>query len=234
MGCLITMLVVFGVIILFIKPIAGLIYFIIFALIAFSTRNKIADKPKAIATIEKTRKPRRKTKKRFDKYVVIDIETTGLSPGQNSIIEVAAIKVEGGMEINCFQTLVNPDKRISPKITKMTGITTTMVKDAPRIDQALPEFIAFLGDWPVVGHNINFDLGFILHEAKLLGLDYYPSAIIDTLRLGRAAFADSPNHKLDTLIKHCGITVDSTHRAMPDVRATAELYRMCCEKLNLR
>lgn len=160
-----------------------------------------------------------------DTYVVIDIETTGLDPHFDEIIELAGIKYAGGVETGRFQTLVNAE--VDDFIAELTGITSEMLKDAPKIDDALPKFRDFVGDNMVVGHNVNFDINFIYDYSNYLGLPYFSNDFVDTMRISRRLYKDLENHKLSTLINHLGIGDTVEHRALSDCINTQQ----CLEKM---
>ena len=102
-------------------------------------------------------------------YVVFDLETTGLSPVSDGIIEISAVKVENGKVTDSFSTLVNPGRRIPAAATRVNGITDQMVKDAPGLKEALDQFLSFIGDQVLVGHNIHsFDMGFFIYVMEEL------------------------------------------------------------------
>lgn len=153
-------------------------------------------------------------------YVVIDIETTGLDPRFDEIIELAAIKYSNGVEVERFQTLVNAE--IDDFITELTGITSEMLKDAPEIDEALPQFLSFVGSSLIVGHNVNFDINFIYDNAEYLGLPPFSNDFIDTMRISRRLYKDMKNHKLSTLISYLGVGDVIEHRALSDCISTQQ------------
>lgn len=164
-------------------------------------------------------------------YIVLDLETTGLSPARDSIIEVAAVKYIDGEEREAFDTLINPGYRISPMITGLTGITNADLADAPALDCVLPQLMDFLSAYTVVGHNLNcFDKQFLKAAYSTLGADFQ-NPTLDTLPLSRKAFPGLPSYKLTTLKEHFSINVSVSHRALPDVYVTAELFALCREQL---
>nr|MCS5671884.1 exonuclease domain-containing protein [Acidimicrobiales bacterium] len=118
-------------------------------------------------------------------FCIVDLETTGISPAECSITEIAAVKLRGGECLGTFQSLVDPGCGIPPSITVLTGITSAMLVDAPRIAKVLPSLLEFLGDAVVVGHNVRFDLAFL--RAALAGADRPPlsNRSIDTCGLAR-------------------------------------------------
>lgn len=165
-------------------------------------------------------------------YVVLDIETTGLSPQEDHIIEFGAIKVKNGQEIDCFTTFINPGCPIPRRITQITGITDADVAHAPDLAAAVTAISAFIGTLPVVAHNASFDLQFLCHayqEVQMKPQFRY----IDTLVLAKYAFPYAPNHKLSTLIDYLGIDGVQVHRALSDVRFTNQLFLACAEFMEL-
>jgi DNA polymerase-3 subunit alpha (Gram-positive type) len=161
-------------------------------------------------------------------FVVFDIETTGLYASRDKITEIGAVKIEDGRIIDRFSTFVNPGMPIPEFITKLTGITDSMVADAPDIERALESFLTFVGDLPVVAHNASFDTGFIRYSARQCNKEFN-NVIIDTLQLSRSLFPELSKHKLDIVAKHLGIKLENHHRAVDDAQATAEIFLKCLE-----
>ena len=159
-----------------------------------------------------------------DTYLVFDIETTGLSKEKEMITEIGAVKVADGKIIDRFSTFVNPQRPISAEITKLTGITDDMVKDAPTIENVLPEFLKFCEDTVLVAHNASFDTGFIRIAAERAGLGELHHTVVDTLELARALLPELNKHKLDSVCEHLGVTLNGHHRAVNDAEATAEVF----------
>lgn len=160
-------------------------------------------------------------------YIVLDIETTGLSPESDDIIEFGAIKIENGQETDCFNTFIDPGYPIPPYITQLTGITDTDVAGSPDLLTAIKDIAAFIGDFPVVAHNATFDLRFLFRAYQKADLQtnfYY----IDTLTLSRYAFPDLASHSLSILIDYLGIGGTQEHRALSDVRLTYQIFCECC------
>ncbi|MEG0369611.1 MAG: PolC-type DNA polymerase III, partial [Hungatella sp.] len=158
-----------------------------------------------------------------DTYVVFDIETTGFSPLKNKIIEIGAVKVTGGIIVDRYSTFVNPDVPIPFQIEKLTGINDNMVLQAPKIDQILPEFLAFGEGAAWVAHNASFDISFIAHNAQELGLEFDPT-VLDTVSLARHLLPQLSRYKLDTVAKALNISLANHHRAVDDAGATAEIF----------
>lgn len=165
-----------------------------------------------------------------DSFVVFDIETTGLSSINDSIIEIGAVKIKDCQIVDTFETFVNPQIHISNFITKLTGITDDMVKRYPPIDEVLPKFLEFIKGSTLVAHNANFDVTFIKTKAKNLGIEV-DNPVLDTLELSRHMYENLKNYKLDTVAQHLGVSLENHHRAVDDARATAEIFLKSINKL---
>ena len=163
-----------------------------------------------------------------DTYVVFDIETTGFTPGADAITEIAAVKVKDGKCIDEFSTFVNPERSIPKDVQELTHITPDMVKDAPKIEEALRGFLEFSNNCTIVAHNARFDTSFINYFADKCGLDK-PKYIIDTLAISREMFEGYENHKLGTIAENLGVELENAHRAINDARATAKVFIKMCE-----
>lgn len=166
-----------------------------------------------------------------ESFVIFDLETTGLSPEQHEIIEIGAIKYVNGIETERFHTYVKPDSPITSQITKINGITNSMVKDAPKIDTAIKSFENFIESLHLVAHNASFDMGFIQTNMNYYHDTIFDNKVIDTLTLSRK-YIETPNHKLETLKKHFRIDVGS-HNAIDDCVVCAKVYMHCKEKCNV-
>lgn len=163
-------------------------------------------------------------------YTIIDLETTGLSPAYDEIIEVAAIRCRGGQEVDRYQVLVKPKAEISEYISSLTHITNAMVADARTIAQVLPEFLSFIGKDIVVGHNVSFDINFIYDNAIHLGLPPFTNNYIDTMRMARMLYYNIPNHKLGTIAKYLGVAAADAHRAIGDCITTQQCYAIMIQQ----
>ncbi|THF81229.1 PolC-type DNA polymerase III [Cohnella fermenti] len=152
-------------------------------------------------------------------YVVFDIETTGLSVTANKIIELAGVKMKDGKEIDRFATFINPHEPIPYNIQQLTNINDEMVKDAPELEPKLKEFLEFAGDAILVAHNARFDIGFLQHNCKELGLPPIPNPVLDTLELARYIYPTMKNHRLNTLADLYKVALESHHRAIDDTLA---------------
>lgn len=155
-------------------------------------------------------------------YVAIDIETTGLDPDKDAIIEVGAITFRGADILDEFSTLINPPQEIPPFITQLTGITNEMVADAPSLFTVRPQLNRQLADYVLVGHNVEFDLGFL--RAARIGVGNHR---IDTLTLASILFPESGRYSLEALVRYLRLpdpAQGQTHRALDDAEQTVELF----------
>jgi len=157
-------------------------------------------------------------------FVAIDIETTGLDERKDEIIELAAIRYVKGKETERFQSFVRPHYSLPKFVQQLTNITSDMLKDAPYIKEILPRFREFVGSDAIVGHNVQFDIGFINYNIELMGQFPMSNALIDTLEISRIYLPFVTNHKLGTLVNHYNIPLEDAHRADADAKATAELF----------
>ncbi|MDO4565438.1 MAG: 3'-5' exonuclease [Clostridia bacterium] len=155
-------------------------------------------------------------------YVVIDIETTGLSSCRNEIIELGALRVRDGEIRDSFSSLVKPLRRVDGFITALTGITNEMLTDAPKLREILPDFMGFVGGDIVVGHNVNFDINFIYDACAGLFLPPFSNDYVDTMRLSRLLFKSERRHRLSDLAERLGLDYEGAHRALADVLITQE------------
>lgn len=160
---------------------------------------------------------------KLSSYVVIDLETTGLMPDFDEIIEFAGIKIKDGKEVERFNTLIKPQYEISAFITELTGITNEMLKDAPSIMEVIDKIIDFIGADVIVGHNVNFDVNFLYDNVMYFKHTALSNNFEDTMRLARKLFKDFPNHRLITCCEKLNKKYYPSHRAMADVEATQEL-----------
>lgn len=163
------------------------------------------------------------TQSLMGRFTVFDLETTGLSMSVDRITEIGAVLVENGEIIDEFNTFVNPEIPIPPRITELTGITNQMVADAPKIDVALSRFLDFAKDSVLVAHNANFDCGFVRAAASRLGIAFNPT-YIDTVPLCSSEFPQLRNVKLDTVASFMGLGEFNHHRACDDARMLAKIF----------
>jgi len=163
-------------------------------------------------------------------YVVFDFETTGLEASQERIIEIGAVKVADGQIQESFSSLINPGKQISRKITKLTGIKNSDVKNAPAISEVLPDFLDFIGDAVLVAHNIDFDYSFLRAECRRTGLETPRLPLLDTVSLSRALLPELGSHKLNRVARDLEVSLENHHRAEDDAAATASILLRLLEK----
>lgn len=153
--------------------------------------------------------------------VVVDLETTGLLPVRERILEIGAVRLGPGGEEQTFHTLVRHDGPIPPQVTAITGIRPEMLAQAPPPEEALAGFWRFVGSAALAAHNAEFDIGFL--RLARGGRLIHP--VIDTLALARALYPELKNHRLDTLARHLEVPLERHHRALDDARATAHILR---------
>ncbi|WDE03739.1 3'-5' exonuclease [Thalassomonas viridans] len=160
-----------------------------------------------------------------ESVVVLDFETTGLSPDQGDrAIEIGAVRLQNGVITERFQQLMDPGRRISPFIEEYTGITNAMLADAAPVSQVMAEFADFIGDDNLVAHNASFDKRFLDAEFARISRSY-PGEFACSLLVSRRLYQDCPNHKLGTLVRWKNITGEgSFHRALYDAEMTAYLW----------
>ena len=162
-------------------------------------------------------------------FVVLDLETTGGSPRDCAITEIGAVKVRGGEVIGEFQTLINPGGPIPPFITVLTGITDAMVINAPKISEAFPALLEFLGspkETVLIAHNAPFDISFLRAAASELTYKWPNYRVFDSAKLARRALTrdEVRDCKLATLAGYFTTQVQPNHRALSDAQATIEVW----------
>ncbi|HEX4063216.1 MAG TPA: exonuclease domain-containing protein [Streptosporangiaceae bacterium] len=156
-------------------------------------------------------------------FVIVDLETTGWTPGEARITEIGAVRFAGGRVVGEFSTLINPGQPIPPDIAELTGISDAMVASAPRIKTVLPGFLAFAGSSVLTAHNAPFDLGFLIAACSDCGLRWPGFPVLDTVILARQVLGETevPDCKLSTLARYFGSPTSPCHRALADAKATA-------------
>jgi DNA polymerase-3 subunit epsilon len=172
-------------------------------------------------------------------FVVVDLETTGgrtrSSDGTpaDTITEIGAVKVRGGVVLGEFGTLVDPQRSIPPQIVALTGITTAMVYDAPTIDAVLPMFLEFAGDAVLVAHNAGFDIGFLRAAAQRCEIHWPQPQVLCTVRLARRVLSreEAPSVALAALARLFAVATQPTHRALDDARATVDVLHALIERV---
>ena len=165
------------------------------------------------------------------RYIIFDLETTGLSAATERIIEIGAVKVENGEILESFDLFVDPEKTITPEITRLTSITNEMVAGAPKEAEALEQFFRFCDGCDIlVAHNADFDMGFLRAAIRRCGREEDPVQI-DTLVMARAMYPELKKHKLDTIAERLGVTQKHHHRADDDARVLAEIFLKMVQRL---
>lgn len=165
-----------------------------------------------------------------DVFVVLDLETTGLNAEKDKITEIGAVKIVNGRITEKFSSFVNPEVPIPNFITKLTGITNEMVEDSPTIEPVMLEFLEFINGAVLVAHNAPFDMGFIKHNAKIMG-EHVNNPVVDTLQLCRKMFPRLGRYKLNIVANHLNVELENHHRAVDDSKATAGIFLKCMELL---
>jgi len=160
-------------------------------------------------------------------FTVVDLETTGLDPKKDKIIEIGAIRIIDGEIAEVYDTFVNPGSRLSEKVKELTGIRDEDLASAPYIEDVLPDFLRFHDGDCLLGHRILFDYSFLKRAAVNLGHSFEREGI-DTLKIARSCLKDLPSKSLPSLCQHFGIEY-RPHRAVEDARATYLLYRKLWE-----
>lgn len=166
-----------------------------------------------------------------DSYVVIDIETTGLSPDYDSIIEVGAIKYESGVETERFSSLIQPDSHdndgnyINDFIRNLTGITNEMLASAPTAKEVLPTFYEFLSGSVLVGHNVNFDINFLYDNFEKILNKSLSNDFVDTMRISRNLHPELREHTLSDLKVRYNIGYSKAHRTLADCESAHLVLR---------
>lgn len=157
-------------------------------------------------------------------YVVFDTETTGLNAREDTLIEIAAVKMRGQEIVDTFATLIDPERMLSSKISDLTGITNDMLVGQPKLAEALTKFRTFVEGAVLVAHNAEFDVGFLRQCADRLGMPAWTEPVIDTLALARGLYPGEKNYKLKTLTQKFSVELVNHHRALADAEATAKVF----------
>ncbi|MGE3278613.1 MAG: exonuclease domain-containing protein [Candidatus Altimarinota bacterium] len=158
----------------------------------------------------------------FSSYVCLDLETTGLEPQICDVIEIAMIKVRDGKIVERMETFVYTPLEISEHVSYLTGITAKDIEKAPDFIQLIPQIEAFIGEDPLVGHNIWFDWNFLIQK----GVKIQKNQLWDTYTMSNILYPELPSHSLETNTKYFGIGHEDSHRAMADVIASHELWQI--------
>ena len=164
-------------------------------------------------------------------FVAFDIETTGLTPVMDRIIEIGAVKFFNGKTVDTFQRLIDPQVPIPKDASVINGITDSMVRGSEEIDDVLPKFISFLEGSVAVAHNAPFDVGFIHYDLARLKLNTSHRIILDTFAMAKRLFPNLHSHGLDYLISSLKIKSERLHRALTDAKACMKIFYKCLDKI---
>lgn len=162
----------------------------------------------------------------LDDYTVVDLETTGFSAEHDDIIELGAVKVHNNKIVGTYQKLIRPSVFLSPFVSGLTGITDEMLKYSPDLDSVIDEFVDFIGDDVVVGHNVGFDINFICNKYQKLRDKKFTNDFVNTIRFSKKINREQRHHNLGTLCELYNIGEDNMHRAESDCVATQQLYEI--------
>lgn len=162
-------------------------------------------------------------------YVAVDLETTGIGTKREKITEIGMVKVVDGNVVDTYHTLVNPYRAIPERVVELTGITDEMVKDAPGIEEVLPNVIEFCEGFPLLGHQIIFDFGFLTQAAVNAKVKFEKDGL-DTLKLCRYLMPEAEKKNLGAACAYFGITPDTAHRALSDAMSAHLLYEKLKEQ----
>jgi DNA polymerase III epsilon subunit family exonuclease len=160
-------------------------------------------------------------------YVVFDLETTGISPKMDEVIEISAVKVRGGAIVDEFSKLVNPGRPIPYGASAVNNIFDHMVAEAPFFEDVLPQFFDFAGADVLVGHNIHkFDMNFLYRDAERYFGKTVSNDYIDTLKIAKICFPDWKHRRLGDLAEHYGISTRGAHRALADCLMNQQVFEL--------
>ena len=165
-----------------------------------------------------------------DEIVCFDIETTGLKVTREAITEIGAVVLRNGKITETFQTFVNPERRLTPEIIGLTGITDAMLADAPSLKEALTAFLQFVNGRPLAAHNAEFDISFIRAGCRRVGLEFEPT-YIDSLILAQNLLPELHKYKLDIVAEHLDLPAFNHHRASDDAGMVGYMLVPFFEKL---
>lgn len=166
------------------------------------------------------------------KFIAFDLETTGILPGIDQIVEIGAVRFVDGHPESLFATLVDPERSIPPDASRVNGITDDMVAGKPKINDLLPAFAEFCSDDIIIAHNANFDAQFLTADIEKYEAPAPQGPIIDTYAMAKKVFPGLPNYKLGTLVQHLEIPSSQFHRAEEDATYCGRLFLKIIEKIS--
>lgn len=158
-------------------------------------------------------------------FSAVDIETTGLDPKNDRIVEIGVVKFRNGRKISVRSWLVNPGMPIPPSVVKIHGITTDMVRESPDFAGVFPQFKAFVGDTVILAHNGRFDISFFNAELKRAGMEAPRNRVVDTLPVFRQWFPKASRHTLAFMAEYLQIKSYAMHRGMSDAASLFEIFK---------
>ena len=167
-----------------------------------------------------------------EKYIVIELETTGFDPNKDKILEIGALKVNQSEVIDSFNSFVQTDN-IPDYISSLTGITSKNTKSAPTLHDVMYKFYDFIGNNVLVGHNVNFDINFLYDNLYKITGKYLSNNFVDTLRITRRQYKGLSSYKLSRLSHEFNLKCDSFHRALSDCYVTKQLYELLASHADL-
>ena len=167
-----------------------------------------------------------------ERFVIFDLETTGLDPLKHEIIEIGAIRVNRDSDIHdTFQLLIRPNRKVPKKITEITGITQAMLDaEGQALDKALEGFRAFIGDLPLVSFNSEFDMAFLLKASEQHGVRF-PNQVACALKMSRQAWPGRKSYRLSELAVDGNLSAEGTHRALTDCQGALIVYGAAASRL---
>jgi DNA polymerase-3 subunit epsilon len=165
-------------------------------------------------------------------YVLLDLETTGGNPVQDRITEIAVVRVENGVEVARWSTLVNPGVQVSSFIERLTGISNAMVAKAPRFAEVAAQLLALLDGAVLLAHNVRFDHGFLLNELARVDVTLRVKTLC-TVRLSRLLYPQFKSHGLDAIMQRHGLSTSARHRAMGDVEVMQRWLQLAQSELGI-
>ena len=164
----------------------------------------------------------------INSYVALDLETTGLNPSTDRIIEIGAAKVINGIVVSTYSTLVNPQIPISFRVNQLTGIDSQMLKNQPLIQDVIADFVKYTEDMPILGHNVIFDFSFLKKAAVNNKLTFEKEGI-DTLKMARRMLPHLEHKGLEFLCSYFSVNPENSHRAMDDAISAMRIYEKLYE-----
>lgn len=169
----------------------------------------------------------------MNRFIAFDLETTGIVPGVDQIVEIGAVRFVDGQPESLFVTLVDPRRPIPPGASAVNGIMDSMVKGQPFIENLLPAFAEFCGNDPLIAHNASFDAQFLTADIKKHETSAPLGLILDTLPIARKVFPGLPNYKLTTLVQHLKIQALEFHRAQADAHSCGQLFTEMLRRISV-